>query len=817
MVPTSFWLRWSWRDWRARWIQIAVIALIIALGTGGYSGMISSVEWRDQSQTANFEALNMYDLRVRLATGSYLDQGQLRAALEQFAIPDSIRAAEERLLSTTQLKVETRDETLLAVGPIVGVDVSNNGPDVNRIHVTKGRDLTPEDAGQNTVLISGTFGRYNDLPSTGTLDIGGGRTLEYVGHGLSPEYFSAIGGVEYGGFLTPSVYAPLFMTLETAGEITGQTGQVNDLVISLQPGTDRDAVADEVEAMLKREFPDIGFQIMYTEDDPSYQVIFDDIDNDRQLLTIFALLIFLGAVGAAFNLTSRLVDSQRREIGIAMSLGVPRYQIAIRPLLFGAEIAALGVLFGIIVGIVLGWQMQGILEDIQPLPNWQFDFQVVIFAQAAIVGFLLPFLATAIPVLRAVRVPPIRAMQPAYQANRSSGLAPLISWLRVPGTIFAQIPIRNVLRAPRRSLLTMLGVAAAITVLVGLLGTLDAFFNVLDRSDEAVLADSPSRIELTLNGFQPVESDAVKSVRETPSIGELEPGLRLGAQLAGADTTIDVLLEFIDFENELWRPSVEDGSMLSDKPGILIARKAADDLRVDVGDVITIRHPQRTGPTSFTLAFSDLPVVGIHSSPLRSLAYMDMKYADIAGLAGATNLVHVTPSSGVTIDQLKNEMFDLEAVTLAQPVAEINESIQDLFESFTGILQTFQGLALLLALLIAFNAASINLDERSRDYATMFAFGLPIRTVMRMTMIESALVGLGGTIVGTIGGYLVIRWILDITATTTLEDVGMEIIIDPSTVLLTIALGILAVAAAPLLTIRKLRRMDISSTLRLME
>lgn len=817
MVPTGFWLRWSWRDWRARWIQIAIIALIIALGTGGYSGMISSVEWREQSQTANFEALNMYDLRIRLATGSYVDEGRLRSTLEQIAHPESIQAAEERLLSVTQVKVETQDETILAVGPIVGVDVSAGGPSVNRIHTTEGRSLTADDAGRDIVLISGTFGTYNDLPASGQLDIGGDRELTYVGHGLSPEYFSAIGGIEYGGFLTPSVYAPLFMPLETAQQITGQAGQVNDLVIALQPGTDREAIADEIETTFERELPELGFQIMYTEDDPSYQVIFDDIDNDRQLLTIFAFLIFLGAVGAAFNLTSRLVDSQRREIGIAMSLGVPRYQIAFRPLLFGAEIAALGVLFGVIVGIVLGWQMQGLLKDIQPLPNWQFDFQISIFAQAAIVGFLLPFLATSIPVLRAVRVPPIRAMQPAYQANRSSGLAPLISWLNVPGTIFAQIPIRNVLRAPRRSLLTMLGVAAAITVLVGLLGTLDAFFNVLDRSDEAVLADSPSRIELALNGFQPVESEAINRIRATPSIGELEPGLRLGAQLAGDDVTIDVLLEFIDFQNDIWHPTVEDGSLLSAEPGILIARKAADDLGVGVGDVITVRHPQRTGPTSFTLAFSELPIVGIHTSPLRSLAYMDMKYADIAGLAGTTNLVHVTPTPDAPIDQVMNEMFELEAVTLAQPVAEINESIQDLFESFTGILQTFQGLALFLALLIAFNAASINLDERSRDYATMFAFGLPIRTVMRMTMIESALVGLGGTIIGTIGGYLVIRWILDITATTTLEDVGMEIIIDPTTVALTIALGILAVAAAPLFTIRKLQRMNISSTLRLME
>ena len=49
MSTARFLLRWSWRDLRARWVQIAVIALITALGTGGYAGLISSVEWRELS------------------------------------------------------------------------------------------------------------------------------------------------------------------------------------------------------------------------------------------------------------------------------------------------------------------------------------------------------------------------------------------------------------------------------------------------------------------------------------------------------------------------------------------------------------------------------------------------------------------------------------------------------------------------------------------------------------------------------------------------------------------------------------------------
>ena len=36
MKSFSMWMKWSWRDLRSRWVQVVVIALIIALGVGAY-------------------------------------------------------------------------------------------------------------------------------------------------------------------------------------------------------------------------------------------------------------------------------------------------------------------------------------------------------------------------------------------------------------------------------------------------------------------------------------------------------------------------------------------------------------------------------------------------------------------------------------------------------------------------------------------------------------------------------------------------------------------------------------------------------------
>ena len=67
-----FWLRWSWRDLRRRWLQVLATSLVIAVGTGLYAGLGGMQEWRERSNDMSFAALAYHDLRVDLSEGSYV-------------------------------------------------------------------------------------------------------------------------------------------------------------------------------------------------------------------------------------------------------------------------------------------------------------------------------------------------------------------------------------------------------------------------------------------------------------------------------------------------------------------------------------------------------------------------------------------------------------------------------------------------------------------------------------------------------------------------------------------------------------------------
>ena len=393
----------------------------------------------------------------------------------------------------------------------------------------------------------------------------------------------------------------------------------------------------------------------------------------------------------------------------------------------------------------------------------------------------------------------------------------MLKRLPLPGRSLVQMPFRNLARAPRRTVLTALGVSAIIAILVMIMGMVDSFLDTLDRSEREVVGDHPDRVAIGLDAIYPVGAPVVEAVMQSSVLSGAEPGLRLGGLLSKDGEEVEVFLLFTDFDSTLWRPTIVDGELDPLRSGLVIADKAAKDLGVSPGDTVTLRYPRVTGPGTFSLEESQLPVAGTHPNPYRFNAFMDLSQAGLTGLAGATNVIYGVPAVGVEAEEVTRQMFQLTGVGSVRRVAASAEALSDLMEQFLWFLRVMQGAVLLLALLIAYNASSINMDERSREHATMMAFGVPLRKVMGMAATESFFLGVASTLIGLVGGYLLLKWLLVTTLPDTMPEVGMDIVVSPVTLATAVVLGVMAVAVAPLLSYRKLRRMDLTSALRVME
>ncbi|MBK5110981.1 MAG: FtsX-like permease family protein [Thermoleophilia bacterium] len=819
-----FWLLWSWRDLRQRWPLIIAIGLLLAGGVGLAAGLGSMRDWRVDSNDASFAALDVHDLRVEAEEGSFVPTGALRRVASRIPDADAIEAESERLIVPTQISAtSTEGRPVITPGQLVGVETGPGravdgtevtGPPVDAIAVEAGEGLA--DTGEESSgIIDTRYAAANGIELSARVEVPGGAEVEIAGLGSSPETFVVEG--PGGAFSAESDFSPLFVPLRTAQQIAGRPDRVNDLALVLRPGADRAGIARQLEREIASQLPGFGVTVTETGDIDGHRILYDDAENDQQLFDVFAFLILAGATFGAFNLISRTVEAQRREIGVGMALGLEPRRLAIRPMMMGLQIAVVGVILGVVVGLAVNEWLRSLLTDQLPLPIVKTGLRLDTFAQRAAIGFLIPLLAAAWPVMRGVRVTPIKAIRAGFRSSRGGGLAPMLARVPLPGDSLAQMPARNVLRAPRRTLLTVLASGAVIAVAVSMSGMLDSFQATIDRNFEETLKTAPDRLRVTLDRYYPEDAPEVRQLAGNRAVAAADRRLAIPAKLRSDDEEIEVAVETLPDEDPEWEPTVSAGRLPRGPDEALIAESAASDLGVGPGQTIDLLHPRRAGPGRFESAETEVRVSGTHPDPFRFPVYMNPASSSVFGVPGQINSLDLVPTGGLSEEDAKLALAGLPGVASIEAASALGRSLEQGLDDFASIIRVVVVIAMILVLLIAFNSTAINAEERARENATMFAYGVPLRTVLRLAVIESLIMGLLATAIGVALGVVILGWVVNVNLKEVLPELGTVTSLSLTSILLAAAAGVGAMALAPVLTVRRLRRMDVPSTLRVVE
>ncbi len=812
-----FRLRWSLRDARKRWIQIVSIGFTLAIGIGLYAGLSSVTQWRLVSIDKSLEATRMYDLRATVGEGGDVPAGSLARIASEI---DGIDRYSERLMFDTQVETVVDGEELLVHGRVVGMDVSGSEPVVNDVYLID--DAARPISGTETpqVLLNRSFASFWDLPTSGRVTVGGDVSVDYVGSAVSPEFFLIIEG---NGSLGKSNLAVLFAPLAGAQDISGRPDAVNDLVLTLEPGADAAAVTDQlIDAALSQD--GVLLDVITREATPSYIGLTGSPEIDQGIYNAISLLLFAGAAFAALNFSARMVEAQRREIGASMAIGERPQSIIIRPLLIGLQIGILGMILGVAVGYAIAFQTVSVVQEVAWLPIFEQPYQGAIFAQALAIGFAVPMLAVLWPVMRAVRVRPVDAIRSGHLASRGGSLGPIISRIPLPGRSLERMPFRNLMRAPRRTFLTLLTFTMSLAIMFAMLGLGSTFTTTLTDGNEELLGGEPDRFTVQLDSFYPVDSPQVQNVLNDPTVQLGEPAMVLGANVTPATSDdiddpvrIDLAIRFVDFGSTVWTPTASQGALSQGSPGIVLADKAARDFGVGVGDDVIVTHPALVDG-AFTYSTSTLPVAAIHPHPLRLNAYMDLSQASTWGFGGLANIVTGVPTDGSSLNDVKRALFGSgTGVALVQGLSETFQSLDDSLEQSRGVFFITRIFVIFLVMLIAFNTANINVDERSRDHATMFAYGIPVRRVIANLSVEGLLLGVVAVVLGGLFGYALLLWMALFLMPNAIPEVGMIVSVRWWEMAMSFMLALAAIALAPVFPGRRLKKMFIPGQLRVME
>ena len=135
-------------------------------------------------------------------------------------------------------------------------------------------------------------------------------------------------------------------------------------------------------------------------------VVANSLSRQRFNMTVigvFAVLALMLAIVGLYGVLALIVGQRRREIGVRLALGAPRWTVVGMILREGAVMAVVGVGLGVVGALALTRAIASLLYDVSATDVWTFGGAVVLVTVVALV-------ATYIPAHRASRVDPRTAL-----------------------------------------------------------------------------------------------------------------------------------------------------------------------------------------------------------------------------------------------------------------------------------------------------------------------------------------------------------------------------------------------------------------------
>ncbi len=780
------------RDMRRQRWQFFAVFVTIALGVMLFAASYDAYLNLESSYNGTYDRLGFADVTVTGADDTFPSVA---------AATDGVEAVEVRRVADVPFRIG--DDVLH--GRLIGMPPEHQ-PVINEVDMTSGSYLSSDapaglvaeqhladyfmlTAGDHIEVLTGSS--WTEGVVTGTA-----ISAEYLWPAESRQNF----------FPPPGTFGVAFVSEDVLAGVPA-TAVAEQTLIRYAADADRETTDAAVEqAAIAASAADVMTQA----EQPSNAGLKLDLQGFEQMAIMFPALFLLAAGMATFIILTRVVYSQRAQIGTLMASGVSRRLITRHYLSYGLILGLVGAVAGVAIGMLLGWAITGLYTEALGIPDTVTKFHWITPIVGLLFGLAVGALAALAPTRAASRLSPAEAMRgdtPTQDGRPSLAerlLPPLrrlpIRWLMV---------LRDIGRNRRRSVSTIIGVVLALTLVMASWGMIDTVVNLLDRNfNEIAIEDANAFLTVA------VDDAAVATIEDTTGVNTAEAVVAVPVSARGPDGTYASQLEAYQSDTAVHGFETPDGRLPSS--GVLVGKALESEIGVSMGDSVVLSFP--TLETSLTTT-----IAGFVEEPLGTFIYMEQGALDDA-LASADPAVSAATLRDPSISLVK-ALFDddadrltvidaIEALDITAAVID-SRGLYDMFQEFLGFFYAFVGIMLafgaVMAFALIFNTISVNVAERKGEYATMRANGLSQRRLASLITGENLLLTALGIIPGLIVGYVVAAVFMQSYTSdmfTFKLDMNWTTLVFSSLAMLLVAL--LSVIPA----IRTIRRLDIASVVR---
>ena len=466
---------------------------------------------------------------------------------------------------------------------------------------------------------------------------------------------------------------------------------------------------------------------------------------------IFPVVFFIVATLVTITTITRMIEEDRKNIGVFKALGYRKELIVRRYLIYSLLAGLIGALLGTIIGsLVILDVLYVSYGDMYDLPELSNKFNLFYILISFIVSILSTVFVTWIVTIKALKEKTADLLRPQIGTTGKEILLEKIPFLWNRCSFLYKICFRNIFRYKKRLFMTLIGIAGCTALIYAGLGLQSAVNSIGNIQFSKV---RPVSIEVYLNGeLEPKEVEELeKDIRQKQHIKETTPVRQQSITAKANNYSKDVFYiavsskeigKYMNLKNRKTQKEIK-----LDDEGVILTEKLAIILDVQVGDKITVKDGG---------ADATLKVTGITENYLYNYIFFTPNvYERIYGKEIKYNEVFVNTSK---------ELSEKEEIDLSDKLKENDKiasmSFRDNLEkefktSLSGlmiIVILFIGCASLLSFTVLVNLNNINIEERKRELSTIKLLGFYEKELESYVFRENIILTILGTLLGLILG-----------------------------------------------------------------
>jgi len=515
--------------------------------------------------------------------------------------------------------------------------------------------------------------------------------------------------------------------------------------------------------------------------------------------------IFLGVAVFLLNVViSRMIRTQREQIAALKAFGYGRWQIGAHYLRFVLLIVVVGVAIGTVVGAWLAHNLTHMYTKFFHFPvlAYRLDAWVVLAAFGLCVGAGIA--AAFFAVRQAMSLPPAQAMRPEPPPTFRATLAERLGLQRLFSPA-ARMVMRQLERRPFKSLVTSMGIATAVAVLILGAYMQDAVNYVMNLEYQVAQTQ-----DVTVQFVEPLSSRVQDEIRHLPGVIRGEAFRTVSATIRAGSRSRRVGVLGLPEHGELFRLCDLKGIRIDvPREGLVLSAKLAELLDARIGDWLTVEvHEERRPVVQAKLVSVIDDFAGLS-------AYMQFDSLNrLMRAQDAVSGMHLA----VDAAQAEELYGRLKSTPQIAGVAIKAQSLKSFRDTVAENLLRFRTFNVIFACIIAFgvvyNSVRISLAERSRELATLRVIGFTRAEVSAILLGELAALTAAAIPMGFALGY---AFTAVVSTSYNTELFRMPLIIERATFGFATVVVLLAAAVSGLIVRRRIDRLDLVSVLKARE